>query len=447
MGHRGRRSRKKKKKRTPESQTLCHESIFVELRRWLKERGFRSKLLIPAHFSDTGRGLMATSPIAANEMLISLPEQCLLTTSTVLRSYLGEYIKRWQPPVSPLLALCAFLIAERHAGSLSKWKPYIDVLPQTYTCPAYFTDDVISLLPTGLRTKALDQRERVWELHSSAVAFFASLQPLLHEPAETVFSHDALRWAWCSVNTRTVYMKHPQSPYLSTEKDNYALAPYLDLLNHCPQVQVTAGFNQASRCYEIRSVQGCRKFHQAFICYGPHDNQRLLLDYGFVAPGNPHSVVYVDLGTLKLCLDDRDKQLPQKFLFLKEHDFLMNLTFGLDGPSWRLMTALRLLSLKPEQYASWKTVLLGAAVSKDREEGATQAALKLCKILLEESSMALKRLSLLKEGADSYLTEELSVVEFLRREEQVILGHSQKLLCLQRQPLPCQPSSEQNQAG
>ncbi|XP_076159735.1 SET domain-containing protein 4 isoform X1 [Alosa pseudoharengus] len=441
MGHRGRRARKKKKKKT-KSLTLCHEPRFVELRRWLKERGFRSKLLIPAHFGDTGRGLMVTSPIKANEMLISLPEQCLLTTSTVLGSYLGEYIKRWKPPVSPLLALCAFLIAERHAGSLSKWKPYIDVLPQTYTCPAYFSDDVINLLPPGLRVKARDQRERVWELHSSSAAFFASLQPLLREPAVTLFSHDALCWAWCSVNTRTVYMRHPQSPHLSTEPDVYALAPYLDLLNHCPQVQVgqvTAGFSQANRCYEIRSVQGCSKFHQAFICYGPHDNQRLLLDYGFVAPGNPHAVVYVDLGILKLCLNDRDKQLPQKLLFLKEHDFLMNLTFGFDGPSWRLMTALRLLSLKPEQYACWKSVLLGAVVCKDREEWTVQTALMLCKILLEESSKALERLSHLKEGADTTLTEQLSMVEFLRREEQAILGQSQELLGLQRQPLPSQP--------
>lgn len=145
---------------------------------------------------------------------------------------------RWKPPVSPLLALCAFLIVEKHAGSLSKWKPYIDVLPQTYTCPVYFSDDVFNLLPAELRAKALDQREKVRELHSSSKAFFDSLQPLLREPATTVFSHDALRWAWCSVNTRTVYMKHPQSPHLSTETDVYALAPYLDLLNHCPQVQV-----------------------------------------------------------------------------------------------------------------------------------------------------------------------------------------------------------------
>lgn len=59
-------------------------------------------------------------------------------------------------------------------------------------------------------------------------------------------------------------------------------------------LQVEAGFSQATRCYEIRSRQGCRKFQQAFLCYGPHDNQKLLLEYGFVSPGNPHSVVYVD---------------------------------------------------------------------------------------------------------------------------------------------------------
>ncbi|XP_023991516.1 SET domain-containing protein 4 isoform X1 [Salvelinus sp. IW2-2015] len=434
----GRRARKKRQREcretTVQSVTLSHEPQFVALRRWLQQRGFSSKLLVPAHFSDTGRGLMTLQPIKADDLVISLPEKCLLTTSTVLRSYIGEYIERWKPPVSPLLALCAFLISERHFGQCAEWKPYIDVLPQKYTCPAYFSDEVINLLPGSLSGKALEQRAIVQELHSSSLDFFSSLQPLFSQPVESVFTYDALRWAWCSVNTRTVYMEHQHSPYMSRERNVYALAPYLDLLNHCPAIQVKASFSHVNRCYEIRSVQGCKRFQQAFICYGPHDNQRLLLEYGFVAPGNPHSVVYVDQVILQQCICITDiNQLAQKLLFLKKNDFLANLTLSLDGPSWRLMTALRLLSLKTEQYPFWKSVLLGAVVSQDREEWSVDAALRLCHYLMVDNTRALDKISQLTESADSSLQEQLAVVECLRREEQGILGLNQKQLLPSRQ--------------
>ncbi|XP_051992877.1 SET domain-containing protein 4 isoform X1 [Xyrauchen texanus] len=432
----GRRARKKRRKKQEHVSkvTLTHEAQFVYLRRWLKERGFTSQSLIPVNFHDTGRGLMATHHIKANGKVISLPENCLLTTSTVLRSYMGDYIKRWHPPISPLLALCCFLIAERHRGDASDWSPYINILPKSYTCPVYFPRDITDLLPSSLQKTALEQKERFQELYSSSIMFFHSLQPLFSQPVEKLFTIHALRWAWCSINTRTVYMEHAHSNYLSREKDIYALAPYLDLLNHCPKVQVEAGFNKQTRCYEIRTVQGCKKFQQTFISYGPHDNHRLLLEYGFVAPENPNSVVYVELGTLKLCLDEKDKQLAQKLFHLKENNFLRNLTFGLDGPSWRLMTALRLLSLKPEQYCSWKSVLLGAAVSQDREEWCINSALKLCNDLTDDNVKALVRLSRLKQGSDLSRLEQLSVVESLRREEKRILEHTREVLQnLQRQ--------------
>lgn len=427
-GRRARKKRRKKHESHVSKVTLTHEAQFVRLRRWLKERGFTSHSLIPVNFHDTGRGLMATQTIKAKDMVISLPEKCLLTSSTVLKSYMGDYIKRWHPPISPLLALCCFLIAERHRGDASEWSPYINILPKTYTCPVYLSDDIIGLLPRNHQKKATEQKEQFQELCCSSLKFFNSLQPLFNQPTEELFTQDAMRWAWCSVNTRTVYMEHDQSNYLSREKDIYALAPYLDLLNHCPNVQVEAGFNKDTCCYEVKSVQGCKKFQQAFINYGPHDNHRLLLEYGFVAPGNPHSVVYVDLGTLKLCLNERDKQLTQKLLYLKDNDFLRNLTFGMDGPSWRLMTALRLLSLTPEQYSSWKSVLLGAAVSQDREEWCIQSALKLCNNLTDGNVKALERLSQLKQGANLSRLEQLCVVESLRLEEQRILEHTQVVL-------------------
>ncbi|KAB1283716.1 SET domain-containing protein 4 [Camelus dromedarius] len=191
---------------------------FIELKKWLKDRKFEDANLIPARF----------------------PGEVWHSART--------YRKRPDEQNIP---------TEKHAGNQSPWKPYLEVLPEAYTCPVCLEPEVA---------------------------------------VESIFSHSALLWAWCTVNTRAVYMKRPPRPCLSAEPDTYALAPYLDLLNHSPRVQVKAAFNEETRCYEIRTATSCRKHEEVFICYGPHDNHRLLLEYGFVPVRNPHACVYVSEG-------------------------------------------------------------------------------------------------------------------------------------------------------
>ena len=43
---------------------------------------------------DTGRGAMAVRKLKACSVLISIPEQLLITTHTVLASSLGHFIKQ-----------------------------------------------------------------------------------------------------------------------------------------------------------------------------------------------------------------------------------------------------------------------------------------------------------------------------------------------------------------
>ncbi|KAK2824630.1 hypothetical protein Q5P01_021805 [Channa striata] len=443
-GHQaGRASRKRRQKQGSSNQSvsLCHQLQYVRLMKFLHQRGFTSSLLQPALFTDTGRGLQTLKTIMPGELLISLPESCLLTTSTVLDSYLGPYIKSWKTRLSPLLVLCVFLVCERHRGEASDWFPYINVLPSTYTCPTYFTDDVMAVLPASVLRQALEQREAVQEIHSSNQDFFKSLQPILNRPVEEVLTYAALRWAWCSVNTRSVFMLHPPSEFLSGQ-DVYALAPFLDLLNHQPDVQVKASFNEVTRCYEIRSVSGTLRYQQAFINYGSHDNQRLLLEYGFVAPHNPHSVVYVDKDLLCDVLSG-DRSLVQKIKFLRENSFLHNLTVSCEGPSWRLMTALRLLSLPQTLYHQWKAVLLGQAVCEQREQWSIQTARTLCQRLLQNTHTALNKISNLLHQCDQSVREQLDVVKSLRQEESCILGSCLEVLQgTLRQPdelLSCRP--------
>ncbi|XP_066477193.1 SET domain-containing protein 4 [Tiliqua scincoides] len=424
----GRTCRKRRRKQSSSFSLCCvnlsHKHEYILLKKWLKERGFEDSKLRPAQFSETGRGLMTTTTIKTGELIISLPEKCLLTTDTVLNSYLGEYIVKWKPSISPLIALCTFLIVEKYAHKKSLWKPYLDLLPDIYTCPVCLEQDVVNLFPEPLRRKAHEQRRLVRELYRSSKHFFFALQPLFPKKVDSVFNYEAFRWAWCTINTRTVYMKHSQKECFSREPDTYALAPYLDLLNHNPDVQVKAAFNEKTRCYEIKTIPCCTKYREVFICYGPHDNQRLLLEYGFVAINNPHSSVHVGKDTLLKYLIPKDKQ---KLSILHEHKLLDNLTFGWDGPSWSLLTALKLLCLEAEQFTSWKKVLLGEIISEGNEKKSLELATQICMSLMEETQQAFQKVSVFKRDY-AHLRSQLTLVEALHMEELKILQLSAEIL-------------------
>uniref|UniRef100_A0AAQ5YKC8 Rubisco LSMT substrate-binding domain-containing protein n=1 Tax=Amphiprion ocellaris TaxID=80972 RepID=A0AAQ5YKC8_AMPOC len=438
------RTRRQKHENSLRSASLRHLSQYIRLMKFLHQRGFTSTLLQPAVFTDTGRGLQTLRAIKPGHLVISLPESCLLTTLTVLNSYLGEYIKSWKPRLSPLLVLCVFLVCERHRGEASDWFPYVDLLPASYTCPVYFGDDVMDALPACVRRRGLEQREAVQEMFSSNQDFFRSLQPVLNQSTEDVLTYEAFRWAWCSVNTRSVFMSHRPSSFLSGP-DRFALAPFLDLLNHRADVQVEASFNDATRCYEIRSVCGTRRFHQAFINYGCHDNQRLLLEYGFICSDNPHSVVYVDVDLLCDVLK-ADRSLDQKIKFLRENNFLQNLTISSEGPSWRLLTALRLFSLPQTMYHQWKTVLLGQTLCEEKEQWIVGTAKILCQRLLRDTFTALDKISNLLQQSEQPIREQLEVVMSLRQEERCILGRCLEVLdeSLKQtdELLPCQQDAD-----
>lgn len=57
---------------------------------------------------------------------------------------------------------------------------------------------------------------------------------------EHMFSESDVRWAWSTVNTRSVYLQTEPHALLilDPEESHLALAPFLDLLNHsdCSQV-------------------------------------------------------------------------------------------------------------------------------------------------------------------------------------------------------------------
>ena len=137
-----------------------------------------------------------------------------------------------------LQVLCLYLMCEQAKGPVSDWWPYIKILPKSYSNPIYWTTDELSMLPDYLKNQANTQIRQVESLFEGTRQIRECLESAYPEFRDNL-TLSLFYWAWCTVNTRSVYMEQKKHKCLeNTEKDRFALAPFLDLLNHKPDVQV-----------------------------------------------------------------------------------------------------------------------------------------------------------------------------------------------------------------
>ncbi|KAE8256280.1 hypothetical protein A4X13_0g2738 [Tilletia indica] len=191
-------------------------------------------------------------------------------------------------------------------------------------------------------------------------------------------------WAWMCVNSRCLYL--PLG--LKTREDNFTMAPVIDLINHVfdktieykveypsaggmqirapksnPRAFNVTKIHEANGKVEVEEEwqRGCKAGDELFITYGPHSNEFLLAEYGFILPiidtddpiaplnltNNPFAEVVVDdLITSRLGTDQPLVQAELKRELLRERDYWLDWTIHPTGePSHRLVCALRLLAL------------------------------------------------------------------------------------------------------
>jgi len=136
--------------------------------------------------------------------------------------------------------LSTFLMYERHRGVQSPWHAYINMLPRTYSTPAYWSTEVLSSLPTDVCQDAGLLVNKMAKNFTRLQDLFCHIETLLGESVVGAFTFCSYKWAWTSVSTRCVYMHPADFTRSSSEDDCIALAPLLDLLNHSPDVQVNS---------------------------------------------------------------------------------------------------------------------------------------------------------------------------------------------------------------
>ncbi|KAF0302495.1 SET domain-containing protein 4 [Amphibalanus amphitrite] len=343
----GRTKRVRRRKRAVSADSSVDvDGRLAELVGWMRRHRWSGPgPLRPALFPDTGRGLLSRRPLQPGATLVSIPLSLLVSSATALRSELGAALRAARPAVSAQLAVSLWLALERRRGADSGWRPYLASLPSAYTTPAYCEPRELSadLLPEALLSAARLQ-------HAAVRRNLLRARRLLRETSAPCvagweLSEEELRHAWVTVKTRAMCVEPEEdlgNAPSGLKDDNCALAPFLDLFNHRPGATVYSSVSDG--CYRLMTEHGVAAGEQVFIDYGPRDNLQLVLDYGFVVPGNERDAVPVPAEWVPLPAEAQraaDDARLRSFL-----------SVGREGYSRDLLTRLYLAALPEQELAS-----------------------------------------------------------------------------------------------
>jgi histone-lysine N-methyltransferase SETD3 len=252
------------------------------LLRWIDQAGAQVSPKI--HVVSLGggeRGLFAREEIADGTLLVRLPRQLLITVPQARSCELSRLIETHTQFEDPTLFLSAFLLQELEKGEASSWKPFLDVLPQSFpTHPFFYQEHELSLLKGSF---ILDLVALQYKNRQEDYAYLAE-----HVPGFKRFTFDMYLWAHLVVMTRVFGAK------LNLVK-THCLAPLMDMLNDGIPWNCDWGWAADGEFFELKASSAIPQGKELRISYGTNSNTDLLRHYGFLHEHNPNNAVMVPL--------------------------------------------------------------------------------------------------------------------------------------------------------
>ncbi|XP_041353715.1 actin-histidine N-methyltransferase-like isoform X2 [Gigantopelta aegis] len=270
------------------------EEFFPAFLGWLKENGVQTNSVEIVNYPSFGFGLQARQDLKEPELFLSIPRKLMMTVDSAKKSGLGAvYAEDKIMQAMPNITLALHLLCEKKKAD-SFWKPYIDILPSSYTTPLYFgEDDLQHLKGSPAHGDSLSQYRNI----ARQYAYFYRL--LQKSPAASSlaikdsFTFDDYRWAVSSVMTR-----QNQIPTPDGSRVTFGLIPLWDMCNHT-NGYFTADFNVEKDCSECFCLRDFNKDEQIYIFYGARSNAEFLVHNGFVYPENENDRLCLKLGISK----------------------------------------------------------------------------------------------------------------------------------------------------
>lgn len=270
------------------------ELNFDAFMAWLKEEGVDVDNVSIGKFDQEGHGLKANRLIGEKEVFLCIPRKVMMTSETARNSVLGELIKEdriLQQMHNVSLAL--HLLCEKKNPE-SRWKPYIDILPETYTTPLYFSAvELQCMRGSPAMSEMLNQQRNIIRQYAYFYRLFNTSPGLEKDIPIRDFTFEDYRWAVSTVMTR-----QNKIPGINGQKSMLALIPLWDMCNHC-NGHITTDYDDEKDTTVSYALKDFPEGEQVYIFYGPRRNSDFLLHNGFVYPRNENDKMTLKLGVSK----------------------------------------------------------------------------------------------------------------------------------------------------
>ena len=244
------------------------------LKELYKFNSFFPKLEI--HFyTDDYRGVTAKSNILKNEIIMTIPKECLISLETVFDTSYGKKInefmyKELNSPKHCLLS--SFLLYEENN---KKYKYYFDLLPKDYSnFPIFYKNNELEYLKgSPFYAQILEKKEDIRKDYNKLCE---------HLPDFNQFPFSKFCKARVLISSRIFGIS------INSKKTD-VLVPFADLLNHKRPKQTQWFYDDNLESFVIQAIDDIKEGNEIFDSYGKKTNARFLLNYGFCLEENDTS--------------------------------------------------------------------------------------------------------------------------------------------------------------
>nr|XP_022902697.1 SET domain-containing protein 4 [Onthophagus taurus] len=347
--------------------SMDYDLKIINLKKWLNRLGWKNDTKLKlTHFKDTGRGILSKLKISPNDKLVSIPYEAMITYISFEETKLYDILKKFPKMLSTEEAFTIFMCLEDHKGDDSKWKIYLDSLPE---------ESLLPLVPWGLNNEEYhlipDEILRKINKYLFIIDKFSDkIKNILTEfnceccnrNFNQIITREKLYKNYVLFMTRCFYLnykvlKHFSKRYnfekLFIDEPNMVLCPLLDMFNHSSETDDELKFEKINENSYLNVItkNTFSKNSQLFFCYGKHDNLSLFCYYGFYLDKNPLDFIEFTNDDVQL-LFENIKVNEEKVRFIKAKNINENLIWHLNEPTFNLLTISYIISTRDTQ---WKT--------------------------------------------------------------------------------------------